>query len=649
MKSIKTFLRTIDIFGIPLTFRYKKKDKYSSSLGGLTIIIFCILALTFGIYYFIPFVKRQNLSIIYYTMNIPKTEEIKFKESKAAFAIGLDCEANGRFKAEDVFHIDALFVNYIKEIDGTYHKDKLRQNIHDCRYEDFYNNYNNSFDYLRLKGYKCLDNNEHTIEGIYSDKIFSYYEFSVTAINDTNETFNNIDEYLFENDCKLQLIFTDITIDLSNYKEPIKPFLNSFFIQMNPTLFIKRNVYYMNQYLYDDDSIIAVFNSEKKPEQTETLFSRYEEYSIYIGLNREITRPADYKNYAKIYMRADLKKTEIKRTYQKITEFYADASSILVGVYEFLIIIISIINNFYAENSIIKKLFIFKGINNKYFNIQNRHQKINELLSLNEKNNLITTFPRNNNKLKTNQIRTKYTIDKIDEKKEEYLIKQPTSSNRSQESKLFISKRKNNKIKINSRNSYTKDFMQKKSEKKDLREFRCAIDKQNNNIYNVHNIELNKLQTLEQLDDGDNSSKSKTKIINPNINYNFSLTEIIPSLICPCLLSGDLKIKNVYYDKAIEFLYNKLDIILYLRNMVLFDIINETLIGEDKKHIINFLSRPLLCIDKKENIDIFYQNYYEKDFDNFYDGYQELVHKTDKEQREERLIAFSKQKLKELI
>ena len=41
-------------------------------------------------------------------MNIPKTEQIKFKESKAAFAIGLDCQNNGRLKVEDVFNDTAL-------------------------------------------------------------------------------------------------------------------------------------------------------------------------------------------------------------------------------------------------------------------------------------------------------------------------------------------------------------------------------------------------------------------------------------------------------------------------------------------------------------------------------------------------------------
>ena len=648
MKSIKKFLRTIDIFGIPLTFRYKKNDKYSTSLGGLTIIIFIILAIAFGVYYFIPFVKRQNLSIIYYTMNIPKTEQIKFKDSKAAFAIGFDCQKNGRLKVEDVFKLDAVFANYVKEMDGTYHKDKYPQTTHNCVYEDFYNNYNSSFDYLNLKNYQCLENNKHIIEGIYADKIFSYYEFSVAAINDTDETFNNIDEYLFENDCKLQLVFTDITIDLSNYKEPIKPFLNSFFIQLNPTLFIKRNVFYMNQYLYDDDSLIAVFNSEEKPEQTKTLFSRYEEYSLYIGLDREITRPADYKNYAKIYMRSDLKKTEIRRTYQKITEFYADASSILVGIYEFLIIIISIINNFYAENSIVKKLFIFKGINNKYFNIKNRHKKINELLSLNGNNNNVVTFSRNNNRLNTNLISTKISMEKIDEKEEESSIK-PSSSNRSQESKiLFLSRRKSNKIRINKRNNFTKDLMIK-NEKNNRKQKRYSIDNQSKNILDNNNIKMNNLKTLGKEDEDNDSKKSKSKKNDKNINYNFSLIEIISSLLFPCLLRGNLKIKNEYYDKATEFLYNKLDIILYVRNMVLFDIINETLLDEEKKNIINFLSRPLLSLDKKENKNIFYQNYYETDFDKFYDGYQELAHKTYKQHKEERLLSYSNQKLKELI
>ena len=205
MKSLKEILRKFDIFGVPLTFRYKTKEKYSTSLRGLTIIILYFVISVF-IYYFIPFVKRQNLSIIYCTMNIPKTEQINFKDSKTAFAIGLDCENNGRLKVEDVFNFDSTFVYHIKEMNGTTHKEILNQNSHKCKHEDFYNSYNDSFDYLKIKNYYCLDNNDNTLEGIYADIIFSYYEFTVSSINKTDEIFNNIDEYLFQNDCKLEVI-----------------------------------------------------------------------------------------------------------------------------------------------------------------------------------------------------------------------------------------------------------------------------------------------------------------------------------------------------------------------------------------------------------------------------------------------------------
>ena len=41
-------------------------------------------------------------------------------------------------------------------------------------------------------------------------------------------------------------------------------------------------------------------DEEQKPKQIETLFSRYEEYSLYEGLSRESYEPLYIKEYAKI-------------------------------------------------------------------------------------------------------------------------------------------------------------------------------------------------------------------------------------------------------------------------------------------------------------------------------------------------------------
>jgi hypothetical protein len=208
------------------------------------------------IYYFIKFINKENFTTIYYTVNIPKTDTIKLKDSNATFTVGLDCESNGRFKVDDVLKLEVRYVNYTKTIEGIYNKNKTLLSTHFCSHKDFYDAYNDSFDRLNLHKFQCLDDYEGSIGGIYSDHIFTYYEFSVVSKYNTEENFNNIDEFLFQNDCKLQIVYPDITIGLNNYKNPIKSYLNDIFIQLNPTLFIKRNIFFMNQYLKDDDDLI---------------------------------------------------------------------------------------------------------------------------------------------------------------------------------------------------------------------------------------------------------------------------------------------------------------------------------------------------------------------------------------------------------
>ena len=125
MRSCRNFLRRVDIFGVSFNFRYKTRDKYSTPCGGFLFLIFLFSSLTFGIYFFIPFINRKNLSIIYYTMNIPQTESIRLKDSKAAFAVGLDCENKTSQNPYEIFNLEIKYVLYTKDMDGKYDKKKL--------------------------------------------------------------------------------------------------------------------------------------------------------------------------------------------------------------------------------------------------------------------------------------------------------------------------------------------------------------------------------------------------------------------------------------------------------------------------------------------------------------------------------------------
>ena len=643
MKDIKKFLKKLDLFGVNLNFKYQANDTYTTSLGGLFILLFGGVALGFGVYYFIPFIKRKNLNIIYYTMNIPSTEQIRFKESKAAFTIGFQCDEKNGINAEDLFNLESRFVIYTKDIHGKSNKKKETLTWHYCKYEDFYNNHNDSIDYLNLNTYQCLDDYDRTVEGIFSDQIFSYYEFAVTNKYKNEENHHKITDYLSENDCKLNIYYTDITIDLTNYKEPIKPFLDSIFIQLNPTLDIKRNVYFMNQYLFDDDFMFAVFSGDEKPKQIETLFSRYEEYALYMGLGYN----PNNLEYAKVFIRADTKKTTIKRTYQKLTEFYADASSLLIALYEVLIIIFTYLNNFYAEQSVTKKLFFFKEIGLKPFSTTKNYSKLLEI------NSLIGTDDMKN--LET--INIDFNIDKKIKTATHAKIKKriffqrsksiTSSSNKELDEKInaekFINDNVRNKIKLltidNFDNFNKYDVINKRSQ--------CLNSASKLESYQIKS--RRKLSLIES--DSDNTKTQTLKINQPPIQYSFNVFEIFLITFCSKCVKGKLKLKNELNNKANDYLYSKLDIHVYLRNMYLFDIINQTIINGNKKNIINLLSRPLISINKKEKKEeeIFYKEYEENNCDKFYEGIKELAKKQNKQKKEEKLLKLANKYIKDFL
>ena len=62
------------------------------------------------------------------------------------------------------------------------------------------------------------------IRGIYTEEVFSYYEFEILAKEDSQSNYDKIDKYLKANDCKLELYYTDITIDIDDEKNQLNFF-----------------------------------------------------------------------------------------------------------------------------------------------------------------------------------------------------------------------------------------------------------------------------------------------------------------------------------------------------------------------------------------------------------------------------------------
>ena len=666
MKSIKSFLRKLDVFGVPYSFKYRDKEKYTTALGGLFVVLFIAAALFMGIYYFIPFYNRKNYTTVYYTLTMAKTEVVNFGVSETAFAIGLNCwTGNNGTVASDLFRIDHKYIYY--KLEEEYKKNTDMVSTHQCTKADFYNRYDETFDGSSIYNYQCMDDSDRGIEGIFTSPIFSYYEFDVYAKNDSQALLDKITDYLTENDCKLQIYYSDNTVDISDYEEPIKSYVEAVFIQLNPTLSIRRNIYFMNQYLYDDNYLIWVFGDDDDARYIKTLFSRYEEYSLYQGTTRA-KGSSDYTNYAKVYIRADTKRTDVKRKYQKVMEFYADASSLLIALYDVLIIIFNYINQFWAEQNLSKIIFFFKDLEESGLNVKKRGAQIQELLDItgaaaspsktSQKNSSKELLIYRNDNSKNLKKKDSKDIDSLQEEVQIYNAKKgknPDKREKENEKTKPTGKKSKAKNKgRNNENDYYDDYSD--NYEKASSNYKGRESKSSFNIkYNMNMKNSNKYKYNSKYDD---YNESRTEYSNEGeedfrpekVKYDFNICEVLGSTVCRCCQSKELKVKYNLNQKANSILFSKLDIVLYVRNMILLDIMNKTFLGTGIKDVINFLSRPIISLKGKEKneLQIFYNKYKPSDFDKFYNEIGELAQKSEKRNEEKLLISLTNQHLKNL-
>ena len=110
-------------------------------------------------------------------------------------------------------------------------------------------------------------------------------------------------------------------------------------------------------------------------------------------------------------------------------------------------------------------------------------------------------------------------------------------------------------------------------------------------------------------------------------------------------------IKNQANEKANNILFQKMDIITYVRNMILFDLVNQITLDDNKKTIINFLCRPVISLNNEQKIELdeFYKKYKERDFKKFSIKIQDLAQKQNKDEKENKLISASNAHLKLLV
>ena len=570
-----------DLFSTPFNFTYKKKGKYSTKLGGLITVLYFLGIAAYLIFELVYFVKREKYELVYLEENMDSTDILNFKQSNNDFAYRLEFKNNNNssLTCEDLLDVKIQFI-HSKRNQTTGKRDKERTNIttYNC---NIFSKSNESTGTI----YKCLDNLNQEIRNVYNDPFFSYYEINVYLRESEKDNFTNINDFLLINDCKIEFYYIDYTIKVENYDNPIIPYQNSVFLQLNPVSILEMNVYFMKQILKERRSIVSP-SREKTTENT--VFSRVEQYSYYKGedrVKRKIQNDGDYKNYAKIFIRADTKKLNVQRNYESITGFWADHTQIFFDAFTVSNFFIGMIYNFLQLHSLSKKLFYFYDIDKKEHNNFNYHPNV---------------------------IKLKELINKMNN-----------------DEKLQINKAELNLLKLNPKASM--------NTMNEMRINQKQISEENSNI-SYSNLRDSPISTGNDTKK-ESSLKSKkncfSKLFLARCNNNY---------------------KN--YSKANKMIEDKLDIVLYVRNTILLDIISQTVLGKERKNIARFLSIPLVSLkdikneNKKDNIfegnTKRYIKYREEDFEECEKEMENLAAKEEKGELDKNFISYIQDQYKEL-
>ena len=361
IKFIKKILSKFDFFGVKYSFYYKNKQKYYSATGGIAFIIFFIISLIYIIININSLFKRTSISIIYYDTPISVTDDFSFENYSTALSFGITC-GNYDEKVNPSLHNDLFYLEFkytkLSKVKGQKNKIKKDIPIKLCKHSDFFNEYNTSFDSLGLSALYCPDFSNESIHGMYSDENFSYYEIRIRAksIKDTSYYINLFTNY----DCKLMLYYLNVGTNIYDFKNPITKTIDLQFIQLSPVEYNKLNIYF--QLIKFDSDENYFFESYKTKYYVD--YSRNEIYNVYKGVDRFEVKGRDYENFAKMYLRADTQRKLISRRYLKFYEFIANIYGIIKAFHFIFSLFIMKLNSFYSQQSVIKKIFYIKNINN---------------------------------------------------------------------------------------------------------------------------------------------------------------------------------------------------------------------------------------------------------------------------------------------
>lgn len=217
-----------DIYSRRISFFYKNKEKIGSSLGFMLTILYAMISLVLFLYYFIKFIKREEVTASDSTIYPTNFPSIDINNDIFYLAFGLEHPNKLiRYIDERIYYPEVVFVERIKEEGVFSDRKETILNFERCNYLKFGKDYQNLFHKEEVYNSYCLKDFNLTLEGGLKYDRISYIRINIyPCINNTENNNhclpqNEIDNYL--SSTSFSILAKDIGLNPFNYSFPIVP------------------------------------------------------------------------------------------------------------------------------------------------------------------------------------------------------------------------------------------------------------------------------------------------------------------------------------------------------------------------------------------------------------------------------------------
>jgi hypothetical protein len=356
--NLSSIITYIDLFGQGINLLIDKKEKSKTIFGGLLTMIMLILL------FFMFFFSAQD--VLYHTNpQISLEQQINSNMSalfldKNTMPISISLTLNGNF----ALYKPEYFNYYFSVRYGETTAESLTEhfyNLTQCRKELFPRVTQEAYDKLNMNQNLCIDGQNVTLSGGWSDKNISYLSIRIAICTDSKNCakYEEIVDYINSNTFNWNLYYMNANVNPQNYLSPISYNIVNYYKLIKLGSYKMTELYIRPQTLKSDTGFL--FESNIYTDTVAFDYDNYDDSSI-----DDSQTLVDFQ----IYLSPN--KVIYHRNYRKIQEVLASVGG-LANILRIAFLIICYIFSIVKRNEmILNKIFEFDLTENNEFQ-QNRN------------------------------------------------------------------------------------------------------------------------------------------------------------------------------------------------------------------------------------------------------------------------------------